>query len=198
MDALGASRSRAAKSKATTESGGSDDLREMAELLQEVLMAGSDSRHGTGERSAGQHQSPVELRQRLEQGARDLDLVADLEEIRLLLSSGGDDPTAKSHSPETMYAEAFRKYGIDLLVLDPAVAAARIRNSAVRETLLAFLHDWLYWISDADRARVQAVVDLADDDPWRRAFRDAIASRIRDPRRRRRWQSRRRPWRSRR
>jgi hypothetical protein len=84
-----------------------------------------------------------------------------------------------SRSPqggERLYAEAFRGYGIDLLRLEPAEAAARIRHSAIRTTLLAFLYDWVfYWESDADRARLRAVLDLADDDEWRRRLRTALA-----------------------
>ena len=77
--------------------------------------------------------------------------------------------------PEGMYAEAFQKYGITLS-MEPPEAAARLRNSAIHETLLAFLHDWLFWVSDANRDKLRAIVDLADDDEWRRAFRDALAA----------------------
>jgi serine/threonine-protein kinase len=50
-----------------------------------------------------------------------------------------------------------------------------VRNSRVRLILLVFLHDWLYWAPSDNRERLRAVVDLADDDPWRRSFRDARA-----------------------
>ncbi len=152
----------------------------MAELLEKSSWPEARAAMERAKGRLGNINSP-ELRRLLGQGARDLDLAADLEEIRLLLSSGGGDPTTKSHSPETMYSEAFQKYGIDLMVLDPALAATQIRNSPIRETLLAFLHDWLYWISDANRVRVQTVVDLSDDDSWRRSFRELIAMKIKDP-----------------
>jgi serine/threonine-protein kinase len=74
-----------------------------------------------------------------------------------------------------MYADAFRNYGIPLLTLAPPDAAAQLRNSAIRETLLAFLHDWLFWVSDEHRARLMDVLDRADDDGWRHAFREARA-----------------------
>ncbi len=119
----------------------------------------------------------AEMLRRLDQGSRDLKLVADLEEIRLRLSRNSRVPL----SPERMYAEAFRNYGLDLMRLEPAVAAKAIRESAVRDTLLEFLHDWLYWVGDADRARLRAAVDRADDDEWRRAYRAAIAAKDRDP-----------------
>ena len=119
--------------------------------------------------------APSRLRERVRQARTDADMVAELEEIRVRLSTGGTGLEPIQLSPEKMYAEAFRKYGIDLLVLEPAEAEAIIRNSAIRETLLAYMHDWLYWMSDVDRDRVRAVVEKADDNDWRRAFRSAIA-----------------------
>lgn len=50
-----------------------------------------------------------------------------------------------------------------------------MRDSDIRDTLLVFLHDWLYWAPEANRAKLRAVVDAADADPWRKAFRDARA-----------------------
>jgi serine/threonine-protein kinase len=77
-----------------------------------------------------------------------------------------------------LYAEAFRSYfGIDLPLLEPEEAAARVGNSAIRETLVAYLHDWLYWAFDAYRPELRAVLDRADGDPWRRAFREALLAR---------------------
>ncbi len=77
--------------------------------------------------------------------------------------------------PEGLYAEAFLKYGITLS-MEPTQAAARLRYSGIHETLLAFLHDWLFWVSDVNHDKLRAIVDLADDDEWRRAFRDALAA----------------------
>jgi tetratricopeptide (TPR) repeat protein len=61
------------------------------------------------------------------------------------------------------------------LTLEPAEAVRRVRNSSIRQTLLAFMHDWLYWVSEQDRDRVRDVLDAADDDDWRSAFREALA-----------------------
>jgi serine/threonine-protein kinase len=119
--------------------------------------------------------APADLRRRVQQAIADADMVAELEEIRLRLLEG-----RKSHDPvaptgDRLYPEAFRKYGIALTALESAEAAGRIRNSAIRETLLAFLHDWLFhWAGDADRDRLRAVVDRADDDDWRRRLRDTL------------------------
>jgi serine/threonine-protein kinase len=119
--------------------------------------------------------APADLRERLTQARSDANMAAKLEGIRLHLST---DPTKTRDTAATLYAEAFRSYySIDLLILEPEEAAARVRNSAIRETLLAYLHDWHYWASDADRAKLRAVLDPADDDPWRRAWREAVAVR---------------------
>ncbi len=119
--------------------------------------------------------APVDLRQRLRRAHDDADMVAQLEDIRLRLSEGANGPGTGPLSPEAMYAEAFQKYGITLSI-EPPEAAARLRNSAIHDTLLAFLHDWLFWVSDSNRDKLRAIVDLADDDEWRRAFRNALAA----------------------
>jgi serine/threonine-protein kinase len=115
-----------------------------------------------------------DLVERLRQARSDADMGAELEEIRLRLSAGEGSPKRPPLSPEAMYSAAFRNYGIDLMMIAPAEAAARIRSSAVRQTLVAFLHDWLRWVSDENRARIRDVLDRADDDAWRHAFRIAI------------------------
>src|SRR5262249_20662371 len=75
-----------------------------------------------------------------------------------------------------LYAEAFRNYGIAAMTLDPMEAGRQIRNSAIRETLLAFLHDWLLFLaSDAHRGQLRVVVGRGDDDWWRRRLREALS-----------------------
>jgi serine/threonine-protein kinase len=167
-------RSAAARGLAATDRAVNDDLTEMAGLIKESrwteARAAWERAHG---RLGDRH--PADLRIRLDQGKRDLDVVADLEEIRLRLTSNREPL-----SPENLYADAYRRYGIDVVVLEAAESAARIRASAVRETLVAFLHDWLYWVSPENRPPVEAVADLADADDWRRAYRAAIADKNRD------------------
>jgi eukaryotic-like serine/threonine-protein kinase len=77
--------------------------------------------------------------------------------------------------PDQAYGEEFGKYGIDLTTPQPMRAESRIRNSAIRDTLITFLHDWLYWAADANRDNLRALLDQADDDPWRREYRKALA-----------------------
>src|SRR5262249_30227519 len=119
--------------------------------------------------------APPGLSGRLRQARADARLVAELEDIRLRLFEGKKGPEALARTADHLYAAAFRRYGIDLTALGPAEAAALISQSAIRETLLAFLHDWLcYWASGPDRDRLGAVVDRADDDPWRRQLRESM------------------------
>jgi serine/threonine-protein kinase len=123
--------------------------------------------------------APANLRERLMQARSDANMAAKLEGIRLRMST---DPTKTRGTAAPLYAEAFRSYySIELLVLEPEEATLRVANSAIRETLLAYLHDWHYWALDADRAKLRAVLDRADNDPWRRAYREAVA--VRDTRR---------------
>jgi tetratricopeptide (TPR) repeat protein len=99
----------------------------------------------------------------------DARMVTELEDIRLRLLEG------RALSGHRLYDEAFREYGIALAAPEPAGAAAQVRASAIRETLMAYLHDWLFfWASDADKERLRAVLDRADDDDWRRRLRRTL------------------------
>jgi hypothetical protein len=109
------------------------------------------------------------LRRRVGQALADARMATKLEEIRLRLLKG------RARSGHRLYAEAFREYGIALPSQTPEEAAAQISNSAIRDTLLAFLHDWLFsWAWDSDRDKLRAVLDLADDDDWRRRLRKTL------------------------
>ena len=111
----------------------------------------------------------ADLRQRVRQALADARMVTALEEVPLRLLEG------RATSGHRLYAEAFREYGITLPAQEPEPAATRIRASAIRETLLPFLHDWmLFWGSDADRDQLRAVLDRVDDDPWRRRLRKTL------------------------
>jgi serine/threonine-protein kinase len=119
--------------------------------------------------------APEGLLHRLRRARADAKMLTELEEIRLHLLEGRQSHEKMAPTGDRLYAEAFGRYGIDLTLLEPAEAAARIRNSAIRETLLAFLHDWLYWVAGAERDKLRTVVERADDDEWRRELREALA-----------------------
>ncbi|MDG3005408.1 serine/threonine-protein kinase [Paludisphaera mucosa] len=111
----------------------------------------------------------TELRRRVLHALADAHLMTELEEIPLRLVEG------RAPSGHRLYAEAFRQYGITLPAPDPEQAASQIRNSTIRETLLPFLHDWMFfWGSNADRDRLWAVLERVDDDPWRRRLRNTV------------------------
>jgi serine/threonine-protein kinase len=119
--------------------------------------------------------APADLRQRLHEALADAEMVLGLEEIRLRLSEGPTDQAKRLLTADQAYAEVFRNYGIALTAPEPAEAAARIRSSAIRDTLLGYLYDWLYWVSDANRDKLRTLLDQADDDEWREEFREALA-----------------------
>src|SRR5262249_8782375 len=100
----------------------------------------------------------TDLVERVSRARTDAEMVATLEEIRLRLSEGSRFQDSALPTAEKLYLEAFAKYGIPLSTLDPAEAAARIRSSAIRETLVAFMHDWLQRLSDEYRGRLRDVL----------------------------------------
>jgi serine/threonine-protein kinase len=113
--------------------------------------------------------APAHLRERMDHALADARMVTRLEEIPLRQLE------VRAASGDRQYAEAFREYGIALPTADPVKAATQIRESAIRETLLAFLHDWLFfWGSNVERDQLAAVLDRADDDVWRRRLRKTL------------------------
>jgi serine/threonine-protein kinase len=115
---------------------------------------------------------PDELRRRVRQVRANVDMVVKLEEIPLEQAEVFDLARA-----EPSYREAFRAYGLDVEGEDPAVAAARIGASAIRERLIAALDHWAEAKPRPDRVgrqRLLTVARLADPDPWRSQLRDAV------------------------
>jgi tetratricopeptide (TPR) repeat protein/serine/threonine protein kinase len=103
---------------------------------------------------------------RVAQARADVDMVARLEAIRL-------EHYYASAEAEGHYRDAFRDYGLDVTALDAGAAAARIRASAIKDQLLAALDDWRVAEFGHRDPRLLAVLQRADDDPWRGRFRDA-------------------------
>lgn len=115
------------------------------------------------------------VRRRAEQFLRDVRMLADLDEIRLRQAESKGGAMFDMAGAGKRYATAFAAYGLDVMALEPAQAAARVRDSAIREALLAGLDAWMQGqtTQDPGRDRLRAVADGADDSPWRRAFRGA-------------------------
>jgi serine/threonine-protein kinase len=101
------------------------------------------------------------LRQRVRDLLADLEVVARLEEIPLL----GFDDAANDEEMFRAYAAAFRAYGIDVEVLEPADAAKQIRRRAIREHLVVALDSWAFFLKDAGmKGRLIAILDEVDAD----------------------------------
>jgi tetratricopeptide (TPR) repeat protein len=113
-----------------------------------------------------------------EAAATDRHLLDRLAEIR---SQRGDEFSKADTDAD--YARAFRDYGIDVEVLNPAEAAARIRARppAVSLAMTAALDDWALdqrqrQPPSTDWQRLLQVARAADPDPWRDRLRAAIGS----------------------
>ncbi|HEX5103446.1 MAG TPA: serine/threonine-protein kinase, partial [Pirellulaceae bacterium] len=115
----------------------------------------------------------AELRDRVHQLRKDLEMVLRLEELRL------PDPDGKSFQlgDDAAYAHAFSDYGIDVASLPAVEVAARIRaRPAVAVALAIALDDWANSRTPNDEAgarKLTALAQAADPDPWRRQVRQA-------------------------
>jgi Flp pilus assembly protein TadD len=113
-----------------------------------------------------------DLRGRLEQARRDLDLVARLDAIALAKAPivGGKLDVAGA---DRDYSAAFAEAGLGSPGDDAATVAERVRTSGIREPLLAALDDWAVTTRNpARQAWLSGVARRADPDDWRDRFRD--------------------------
>src|SRR5262245_48048874 len=159
---------------AATERAADEDLREMVHWLDrsswpEARAALERARGRLGDRGS------AELRRRLDQGVRDLDLAARLEAICLDLTPAFMKPPVDQ--PDRPYNEVFHGAGLGQVGDDPEAAAARVRNSDIRDALVAALDHWSAVTEDPDQRRwVLTVARLADTNPdptgWRARARE--------------------------
>jgi serine/threonine-protein kinase len=115
---------------------------------------------------------PADLRARVDQARRDLEVVGRLEALRLrrwtLVEGKFDNRTADQD-----YAAAFRERGFGEEGEEADAVAARVRDSAVWQHLVAALDDLAAATHDPNRrAWLLKVARRADRDPWRDRFRD--------------------------
>jgi eukaryotic-like serine/threonine-protein kinase len=125
-------------------------------------------------------------RQKMEEARQDQELRARLERARLE-AEALQDGQLNWLAPAAAYADIFRAYGMDVLALEPAEAAARIRRRAARAQLVAALDDWArIWATQSllrpdDEAknwpRLLKVARLADPDPYRNRVRHIFVRR---------------------
>ncbi len=124
---------------------------------------------------------------RVRQCKADLKLVERLEEIQL--DRTGDETDAVGQAAIiAAYRRALDEYGLSLDELEPSLAAQRIRQSAVKEYLLAAVDDWAISLPATaavgdggqrgpSRSELLTLATLADNDPWRKRLREAIQTR---------------------
>ncbi len=146
----------------------------LAEALQHQAAGRWSEARAALERADGRlgGTGPEVLRDRVRQARADVDMVHQLDEIRLrqmgAYTAYGRFDLAGA---EQLYALAFAAYGLDVSAPE---AAARLRDSAIREALLAGLDDWMRVKPRTQRAALRALADAADDNAWRLSCRAAL------------------------
>jgi tetratricopeptide (TPR) repeat protein len=120
-----------------------------------------------------------ELQQRVRETHADLKMVNKLEDIRLKKAAVKDDHFDFAGA-DPDYAQAFRKYGINVAVLDPTEATDRMRAKGIGMELAAALDDWADVCrhtrekDDSTAKDLLAIARAVDPDPWRNKLRDAL------------------------
>src|SRR5207248_10752079 len=127
-----------------------------------------------------------DLRQRIDQARHDLDLVMELDRIRLSRVTSGNVVSRLSRDTsgnvvfyrtkaDRDYTKAFGNSGLAKVPDPPDLVAARIQTSTVRVALLAALDDWAVCATDkVQQDWLLTVARKADPDPhgWRDRIRD--------------------------
>jgi serine/threonine-protein kinase len=115
---------------------------------------------------------PEDLLPQIEQARRDLDLVDRLEAIHLLRATIVEGKYYYSSAAQD-YAAVFREARLGEEGEEAEAVAARVRDSAIREQLVAALDSWALAARDGNqRAWLLGVARHADPDAWRDRFRD--------------------------
>jgi serine/threonine-protein kinase len=124
-----------------------------------------------------------DLSKRVRQLRRDVQMLADLESIRLDQAAVRDGHFDHAGS-DPQYVRTFRDYGIDMEQLGQEAAAALVQRSAIRGHLVARLDDWAFALllvrkeeASAKAKRLFAVAREVDPDPWRNRLREMMLSR---------------------
>jgi len=101
---------------------------------------------------------PGDVRRRLGQARRDLDLVIQLDAIRLKRVTRGELAFYKARANRD-YAEAFQQAGLGTIHDQPSRVAVMINASAVRGALMAAVYDWA--VCAVDNAQRGWLLELA-------------------------------------
>jgi serine/threonine-protein kinase len=144
------------------------DLKELVGLQESARWAKARAALERAEARLGGG-GPGDLRRRLGQARRDLDLVIQLDSIRLSRATSGELVFYKAQADRD-YQAVFREAGLGTAHDPPASVAAVVKASAVRRALVAALDDWAICITDKERGDwLFEVARQADPDPdgWR-------------------------------
>jgi serine/threonine protein kinase/tetratricopeptide (TPR) repeat protein len=118
------------------------------------------------------------LKERLAAEARDQEFITHFEKFRLEVRSQVNVRESQFDGPLDELRDAFTEYGITPGDMAPAQAAALIvgRPKPIRLQLIAALGEALSMMEHGQPLRqwLLAVLDLADNDPWRRRFWKAV------------------------
>jgi serine/threonine protein kinase/Tfp pilus assembly protein PilF len=167
QDAL--ARAAALREQARSPAGGTGKWAEARAVARraEALAEGGPVAPGLADRVA-------DLLRELGEEEKDRAMVAELDGIRLRLAEVKESQFDTSDA-RPRYSEALRRYGLDVEAVPAEEAARRVRESAIREALLTALDQWAWDEgTDAARAKLWAVANGADDNPWRRRLREAM------------------------
>jgi tetratricopeptide (TPR) repeat protein len=115
------------------------------------------------------------LRQRVAQLHKDVEMLAEMERIRL--DRDHRDEPRSGHE----YARAFKEYGIDVETLGPYEAVALLQGSTICEHLVAGLDDWAATLPNVGQGRALkvklfALARQAGPHPWVDRLREVVLS----------------------
>jgi serine/threonine-protein kinase len=149
------------------------DLKELQRLRESARW---DEAQAALQRAAAQLDGggPDDLRRRLDQARRDLELVIELDKVRLQRVTRGELPFYKAQGSQH-YAAAFERAGLGTIHDPPSLVASRIDASEVCEALVAAVYDWA--VCAPEKAQRGWLLEVAQQttpssDGWRRRALD--------------------------
>jgi serine/threonine-protein kinase len=171
-----------ARQRAAAESLIAGELKEVPRLVGRFSWAEAVARVGRAREEIG-YDAPADLRRRLDQAGRDIDLAERLVAIRLKRATaveGWYDLAAERRSrrarADREYEKAFRDSGWESIGHDAGPVASRMDASPARGALLAALDDWAVCAVDMSRwTWLLEAARRADPDAWRDRVREPAA-----------------------
>jgi serine/threonine-protein kinase len=154
---------------AVTEKAAERDVQEMVRWLRQSSWREAGVALKLAEGRLGDRGS-AELRRRLDQARRDLELALRLEAL-IAAADGGSVDNTNAAACEVLFRDA----GLGLVSESPEVVAERVRASDIRDALVRALDQWVFYTLDQDRRKwLGEVARLADPDPsgWRGLVND--------------------------